>query len=142
MKKIILLILLGIVFLLSNENAVESNVRSYSFLEGSVGQVYNLESVNRDALNYGVRKLAHFSIYFFIGLATIFYIDDKKLKNTNKLWLCLLLVLGFAFFDEVHQIYTGRHFSYVDILIDFSGGILAIVLYYQLRIKRRYSIRP
>lgn len=133
MKKIILLVLIGVVFMLSSENAKESHARSNNFIEASIGQVYNLDLLDKDTLNYVVRKFAHFSIYFVIGLTTFWYISDKKIKNQKQLFLSLFLLFLFALFDEVHQIYTGRSFSYKDILIDFSGGLLAIVIYYQFK---------
>jgi len=140
MKKIILLVLIIVVFILSSENAKNSNIRSYRFLEGSIGQVYNIDSDNKDELNYLIRKFAHFSIYFLIGLSTFSCVSDKNKKSKKQLFLSLFLVFIFALFDEVHQIYTGRCFSYKDILIDFSGGLLAIIIYYYFKNKNNLLI--
>jgi len=137
MKKIILLGLIGVVFMLSSESPKDSHARSSHFLEASIGQVYNLDLLDKDVLHYTVRKMAHFTIYFLIGLATVVCVSEKKRVNKPQLILSLTLLLLFAFFDEVHQIYVGRSFSYKDILIDFSGGLLAIVIYYQYKKKNQ-----
>ncbi len=136
MRKFILIIMLAICFLLSSENAKESNIRSRNFLENTMGRIYIMDEEKEEEWNYYIRKFAHFTLYFCVGCATIFWLDSKNLSFFKKFMLSIFLLFCFASFDEIHQFYTGRCLLVKDILIDSLGGLSALVLWAFWQIKR------
>lgn len=86
-------------------------------------------------LNYPVRKLAHYSIYFILG----FLIYQVVLYSSIKKGELVAIVLSFCYavFDEVHQLFvSGRTGQVKDILIDTLGAITAVFLVRYLRMRR------
>lgn len=84
-----------------------------------------------------VRKLAHFTSYFFYGLFA--YLGLKRvfvIKWTGPLFVWAS-AFAFAAMDEFHQFLTGdRTPSVHDVMLDASGALLAIVLaviFYRIR---------
>ena len=54
----------------------------------------------------------------------------------------LVLVLGltelYALSDEIHQLYVpGRTFQLMDLALDLLGGVIGLIIYEQIRTKRR-----
>ena len=71
-----------------------------------------------------VRKSGHVLGY---GLLALAYWYDLRFDR-RRVWLALLLVVFYAFTDELHQsLVPGRHPSWVDVL-GFDGGGAAIAL--------------
>ena len=67
-------------------------------------------------------------IYFILYCLTInvlkFYFNIKKAAIYS-----LLIVLGYAISDEIHQYFIpGRDMAIRDVIIDFSGGILGFII--------------
>lgn len=80
-------------------------------------------------VNDSLRTLAHFSLYFLLGLflmsAMIMSFGHKK-SFVYLFVLTLILILMYALSDEYHQSFIpGRSAQFVDIVVDFSGGLLA-----------------
>ena len=83
-----------------------------------------------ESMDHPVRKCAHASEYFLLGIlccATLLVWVHKKRP--------LLIVLGwamaavYAVSDEIHQIFVpGRAFMVTDILIDSAGAFLGAVI--------------
>ena len=89
-------------------------------------------------LNVPLRKLAHFSEYLVLALLLI---NAVKLSNIkcNKYIVVGIFCLVYASSDEIHQMFTGRTSSVIDVLIDFSGALVGMIIYYgynKLRLKR------
>lgn len=85
------------------------------------------------ALDRPIRKFAHLFIYFCLGfilyLSAVFIQKDKR--RPIFILVCLFIVIGIAFVDEINQFYTeGRGSSMKDILIDTAGGAAGIYFYY------------
>ncbi len=85
------------------------------------------------ALDYPVRKLAHLSIYFCLGLVSylsMLFIWKGERKQIFIL-VCIGIVIVVAATDEINQFYKdGRGASVTDVFIDTVGGILGIYFYY------------
>ena len=94
-----------------------------------------------DAVNFGVRKVAHAVEYALLALLTYrAFRLSAELRAASTTGLALLLVLAVAGLDEYQQgrsaLRTGSGF---DVAIDFAGGLLAIALLLALR--RAFSPR-
>ena len=57
----------------------------------------------------------------------MYCIKEFKLYKTSEIFLLLFLLLLFPVIDEFIQKFSGRTSNIFDIIIDFSGGILAIL---------------
>lgn len=81
-----------------------------------------------------VRKSAHFTLYFLLGLSMIsLSIEYIPLSNKSILTVIFLVFL-YACSDEIHQLFIpGRSGEILDVLIDTIGGITSIVLYTKIR---------
>ncbi|MBU3189427.1 VanZ family protein [Clostridium bowmanii] len=80
-------------------------------------------------LNYYVRKNAHFFQYFIFGIFLCAAIKNFNLYKTSKIFLVLFLMLFFPVMDEfIQKFVPGRTSNIIDIIIDFSGGTLAMIL--------------
>lgn len=80
-------------------------------------------------INYYVRKNAHFIQYFILSILLCSAARQFKLCTTSQIFIILFLLLLFPLIDEVIQKYIpGRTSNIFDIVIDFSGGVLAMII--------------
>jgi VanZ family protein len=140
MKKVIyfifILVWMGVIFSVSNQEADDSTLLSDGFIENTIGNVYKVidNDVTDDNLilikkkySHPVRKMAHFTIYLILGL---FVFNFFKLFNFNAVVCSLLLCFLYACSDEVHQLFVmGRSCEFLDVLIDTTGSFIGIMIY-------------
>lgn len=75
------------------------------------------------------RKMAHITAYFILGILTITLFIDLYGFNYKTVIITLTICFLYACSDEIHQLFiNGRNGSFIDILIDTTGAILAILL--------------
>lgn len=119
MKKYIWPVLTGIIciiiFVFSAQNGGDSTAISDTF-------VNPLENIfSRDFLIVLVRKGAHISIYFALGICA--YMSFKNV------WWSVAFCFIYACSDEFHQLFVeGRSGSFIDVGIDSIGYILGILV--------------
>jgi len=81
-------------------------------------------------INYYVRKNAHFIQYFILGIFLCSALREFKLYKTSEIFLLLFLLLLFPVIDEfIQKFIPGRTSLIFDVVIDFSGGVLAMLIY-------------
>ena len=83
-----------------------------------------------DALNFGLRKLAHISEYMVLMLLSVraFQYGRSEL-HWRCFWGALGLSMLFAASDELHQVFTpGRTPAIRDVLIDSTGAAFCFLL--------------
>lgn len=82
-----------------------------------------------DAFSMIIRKIAHFSIFFVIGILTFFATYMFKTKKTNKYLIMAGICSFYAVFDELHQYFIPeRTASFSDVIIDLSGSLFGVLL--------------
>ena len=84
---------------------------------------------------YVVRKVAHFSIYACIGItmAYVIYLFSKKVFISA--FLAFMLTSMYAYYDEYRQLSViGRSGSLKDVLIDSSGALVGVGIFFILTI--------
>lgn len=87
-------------------------------------------------LDFVVKKGGHMTGYFLLTQAFI-----RATGNINKKSLILALVLSllYSVSDEFHQSFVpGRHPAGTDVVIDFTGGLLAIWAVYRFTVMKRW----
>ncbi len=99
----------------------------------------DLNSVFGSLASFAVRKGAHFTEYFILYM--LLYNALKESFSFKKALLFSLLgVFLYASSDEFHQSFVpGRGPAFRDVLIDTSGGLLALVVTFILNIKKQKS---
>lgn len=137
-KRIILTILLVVwmivIFMFSNETGEVSKSRSDGVVKTTIDVVTKVTNKNIskkekekmiDNTKVLVRKTAHFTLYFILGILVYFTLNSYGIDKR-----IILYSIGFCFIyaitDEIHQIFTtDRSFKVLDILIDTSGASLS-----------------
>ena len=129
MKKYINLILLLIwlifIFVMSHFDADTSSSQSGSIVE-VIANIFNIKYI--EILSLIIRKIAHITEYFILGILTINCLKDYKIKNLyiSSILFCII----YACSDEFHQLFiSGRSGTIIDVLIDSIGIILGIFIY-------------
>ncbi len=126
MKKKISLLLVIIwmifIFIMSSFDADSSNNQS-NLIVNVISNLFNIN--NLDLLTLIIRKLAHFTEYFILGLLTYNCLRDYHKPYYFGIIICII----YAISDEVHQIFIpGRSMRLLDIIIDSLGAIIAILV--------------
>lgn len=138
----LLVLLYVMIFLLSSDVAEDSSVKSsvvtefllkiWGFWQKGDGMPMT-EAVTVPfplELEKIVRKLAHFSEYFCVGLLSysLVLLWWKGKVWTGRILIGMQLLLS-ASLDEIHQYFVpGRYAAVKDVLIDCAGGITGMVI--------------
>ena len=125
MKKIIkllfIIIWLLVIFLFSNQDGSTSTSLTNGILEKY------LFFVDSDIFFMIIRKMAHITEYFILGILVLNFINEFKIDK--KIIVSILICFILASFDEFHQLFipdrTGR---LLDVFIDMIGASLGILI--------------
>ena len=136
MKKTISLILfifwLGLIFYLSHQPSEVSEETSRIFVDFFVKALNFINiQVEVETLSFLVRKMAHFFLYFVLGVLTLNLVQQYQIYADLKsqIVLALLFCVFYATTDEIHQIFIpGRSGEISDVLLDSLGSISGIFL--------------
>lgn len=139
-KLILIIIWMIVIFMFSNHTGKHSGELSNSIIDNTIVKVYEVFNGNvsddqrKEIINkysYPVRKLAHFTEFFILGvLCFTFFKDFTRHYIIYSILVCFL----YACSDEIHQIFSvDRGPSFIDVLIDTFGSICSIFL---MNIKR------
>lgn len=137
MKKVLKLMLLVfwliLIFMLSAQPAVESEVTSNAVAD----LIYRFYALlwGSDTMDIAlfmeryvppIRKLAHFTEFAVLGI--LFYLNFRE-YGRHPFRYALICSLVYAISDEIHQLFViNRHCSAVDMLIDGCGAFAGIFL--------------
>ncbi len=132
------------IFMFSNDNDVSSNKKSDGFIIRTSEFILNRKLTDKEKEFYidkyvvVVRKTAHFTIYFLLGLFFCSFLKEFDLNNKKLILYTVIFVFLYACSDEIHQLFiSGRSGEILDILIDTLGGFTSSLLYTNFRVRRR-----
>ena len=127
-----------LIFMFSAQNANESNQTSGTIVIKIIETIYpkykTLSAQEQmDVMNvvsFAVRKLAHFTEYFILGVWAFFVsITFNKFKLFIRAAFAFLFCAFYSISDEIHQHFVpGRACRFLDVLIDCTGVLVAITL--------------
>ena len=80
----------------------------------------------QQTLSYFVRKTAHFTEYFILGVLLFFTFRVFNVSLWNQGIYSLFLVLLCAVLDEYFQSFVFRTSSVSDVMLDFCGGLIGV----------------
>ena len=134
---ILAIIWMGVIFMFSAQVSDESKSSSNKVTSAVVNTVISIKKENiseekRQKIiedkTFIVRKSAHFTEYFILGLILILYLQTKEKLATKYIILAIIFCVLYATSDEIHQLFVdGRSCKVMDILIDTCGSSLAIL---------------
>lgn len=133
---VICLVWQGVIFALSAETSEESGGRSQDFCEKVAEIIINTEEPTEeeitelaDRMEPPLRSLAHMFCFAVLGGLYFLMFTAFRVAGIRRSLLSLLLALVYAVFDETHQCFVpGRSFQLVDIAVDMSGALLAVLV--------------
>lgn len=121
----------------SEEDAKESTATS----EGVIVQILDIfmekEEITPPVIRkfqIPIRKIAHFGIYMLLGFCMLSAFEKTfKIKIYFNILFSEIVCALYALSDEIHQNFTaGRGPSAKDVLIDSSGAICGIIIFWLL----------
>ncbi len=83
-----------------------------------------------EKVSFIVRKAAHFSVYFCLGLFSVLgFLTLNRIHLALRPLLGVLFCVLYAVSDEIHQYFVpGRSCEFRDVCIDSSGVLLATII--------------
>lgn len=117
------------IFILSSFNGVMSSNQS-----GSIATlIYNIFDISdTEKVSFIIRKCAHVSEFFILGLLVINLISKYNVKYSY--FIAFIICTLYASSDEFHQIFVpGRSGQVTDVLIDLIGIILGLILFFIIK---------
>ncbi len=145
-KLMLILACMGSIFSLSSDTADASSQKSH-FVIVRVTESFLGRSLSSKEEKYYtkhfvkiVRKSAHFSLYFILGLLVLSFCMEYMELSWRSMILSLFVVFLYACSDEVHQLFiAGRSGEVLDVFIDTCGGFFSVIVYNcYYRVRRRY----
>ena len=154
-QKIIYGVLLAVwmtfIFVMSAQPAQQSSQLSGGLVSKIVAVIYpnfsSLLSAEQSSITHTVtfivRKAAHFSEYFILGVLGFFVANTyQKYKFSLRALSATLFCVLYAASDEIHQFFVpGRACRFLDICIDAAGSVAAIVLLAVILYRKKISNR-
>jgi len=128
----LVVLVMGIIFYFSNQEGSVSSGTSNG-MSKLVFDNFKLNNfISFDIFHIIFRKMAHFFIYFFLGLFVFNSLCCSfKMSFIKLLFLSIIFVVFYAISDEVHQLFIlGRSCEVVDVVIDSCGGCFGFLIYY------------
>lgn len=143
LKTILIIVWMFTIFNFSSQNGTESSGTSDKILVKIIEVVKNkqLNSIEKEEYinkySFVIRKAAHFTAYFILGLLVLWLIKDLYYITPTTFIFSLIFCFIYSCTDEIHQLFiNGRHGSLIDVLIDTSGALTAITIFYLILKKR------
>ncbi len=128
-KFLLIIIWLLVIFIFSNQNGIKSTGLTNNFLN-----TY-LSFVDSDVVFILIRKIAHVTEYFILGILVISLLYDFNINK--KATISILICIIFATMDEFHQLFVdGRTGRFVDVIIDSIGFGVGILIYSKIKKKK------
>jgi hypothetical protein len=124
---VFMLAVMALIFYFSSQNSDESGETSSAVLAWILEHTAFNGNVPEFAETL-LRKAAHFSIYFVLGISSALTVSEWKPRRLIFLWSWLIPVV-YACTDEFHQYFVpGRSCEFRDVCIDSTGALLGVAL--------------
>lgn len=123
-----LLVWMGVIFYFSHQSGDASMQLSDGILDSFKSLFQNF--LDYHTLSYIVRKIAHFTEYFILGLLIYHLVKQYRFVSKKEIIWMILFCTIYAMSDEFHQVFIGgRSPKIFDVIIDSLGSSLSILLF-------------
>ena len=143
LKIVCLVAWMGLIFSFSMDNGVQSKEKSNGVVLWLSKLILREEIPKEEQEKYiekysrYIRKTAHFSLYFVLGILSIIVLEDFHPLTWKEVLSAIFFVFLYACSDELHQLFINeRSGQLLDVAIDTIGGTSSILCYYLLRRKK------
>lgn len=111
---------------LSHQSGEETTELSRGIVE-QIMEYFHL--INYDKIHYILRKLAHIFLFSILAVLVLFTLFLKC--NNKKKYIFAIILMGlWSWLDEVSKVsIPGRHFSWLDTLLNLLGVIIGIIIF-------------
>jgi VanZ family protein len=110
-------------------NRVVTILKESDYLDSNIIDQITQRGLTNSDLNVLVRKSAHATEFFLLAVIVSITCNFTKINRLEAFIYPLFIVLLCAVLDEFFQSYVqGRTSSLIDVLIDFSGGIIGTLI--------------
>ncbi len=93
-----------------------------------------ISTVDSYAIDFALKKLAHFIEYFILGVLVY--------RATKNIWISIIFCITYAISDEFHQSFIpGREPRGRDVIIDSLGSITAVITWNKLSQKIKSKLK-
>lgn len=124
---------MGLIFYLSHQPASTSSQLSsgiMSFFINTIESVLPFLNIDWTGFHFIVRKGAHLTAYFILGILVLHAFRSFKMIFWRRLLIAFIICVMYAISDEVHQLFIpGRSGEVRDVLIDSVGAAGGIGVY-------------
>ena len=122
---------MGMIFYLSHQPASQSSELSGTFVEMLfIFMSFMPVSIDEEAVHFFIRKSAHFSAYFILGILVLHTLKLFFTLRYSVILLAFIISLMYAITDEFHQTFIpGRSGELRDVLVDSAGSFTGIMTY-------------
>lgn len=140
---------MGIIFMFSAQNSTESSALSGGFVKSILHGIKMLFPDLRQVqinhlqmwITFIIRKAAHASIYFVLGIFTYNALGEK-VGRKKRFFIAIAICFLYACTDEFHQRFIpGRSAEFRDVCIDTAGALLGTILVVFINWVRRVKDR-
>lgn len=133
---LVLILWLVIIFIMSSFNASDSGSQS-NIIVSIISRIFNIKEVS--ILSFLIRKLAHFTEYFILGILSLNCFKDYS-QDKKVIYFSIAFCIFYAMTDEFHQTFIpGRAGAIKDVLIDSFGTVCGSILHYNLFLKKVFK---
>lgn len=94
-----------------------------------------------DTAHFLVRKAAHFTEYFILSLLLTLTYNEFYNKKLNLSFILLVCILVATCDEYLQSFIQGRGSQVRDVLIDFSGSLIQLVIYTFIKANRTKKYR-
>ena len=132
LKKIVYLIVTILVVMFIFYNSIqngESSSNASTTVLNFINNIINSIGLNFKLEGYFIRKLAHFVEFFTLGIFLMLTFEAFTNKIFSIIGFPMFLAIFIPVIDEYIQIYSdGRTSSVKDVLLDFFGAMIGIII--------------
>lgn len=143
---LLVIIWIIIIFIFSGMDSKSSNNKSEKTInkvvETTLDATNNLGITNKHPNNFKLnefvlklnrpfRKCMHAFVYFVLAILVLNALKVSNVKNYKLYLICFIICFLHSLLDEYHQTFiNGRTGQIIDSIIDTSGSIVGIMIYY------------
>jgi len=134
---------MGVIFAFSHQPGQDSS-RLSGCITIHIANLLEMLGMDISGMDLGffIRKAAHFSIYFVLGILTFIANYANRRRLVESAVVAVLISTGYAVLDEYHQSFIpGRSCQLKDVLIDSSGSFAGAAVCLCLRLIKMRKCR-
>ena len=143
---LLVILWMGVIFSFSQSNSYQSSSTSRKVVTKIVNTIEKNKTNKEkekivDKIHIPFRKFAHSFEYAILSILLLIALKNSNIKGTKLFLLTLIICVVYATTDELHQtLISGRSGEVRDILIDSTGAIVGMLLYYLISKCKKKSI--